>query len=180
MKIFAMCSDAMRRTIVPKRRIAFFEPRCLAAVTALLSLGILSGCGGTDRPEVVPVSGTVTFNDEPVAGATVRFLADGAPRPATGVTAEDGTFQLTTYEPNDGAVPGTHRVTVTKSPEQAEPPAAVTDLESDAYTDAMQQAQKTPRGNGGLPGRYADPGRTDLSIEIRPGEPNKVELELKK
>jgi hypothetical protein len=41
----------------------------------------------------------------------VRFTPAGG-RPATGTIEPDGSFQLTTFEPGDGVVIGTHTVTV--------------------------------------------------------------------
>ena len=73
------------------------------------------GCGGSSgRPDLVAVQGTVTFKGSPVEGATVTFYSDKAPRPANGVTNSSGKFQLTTYDTNDGAVPGEHTVSIAK------------------------------------------------------------------
>ncbi|MEO1980513.1 MAG: hypothetical protein ABGZ24_08345, partial [Fuerstiella sp.] len=55
-----------------------------------LSLVIMTGCGGSDRPATYPVSGSVLYNGEPVAGASVSFWAEGAARAATGVTTAEG------------------------------------------------------------------------------------------
>ena len=53
------------------------------------------GCGGKDR--LVRLEGIVTLNDEPVEGAIVSFLPDEAGgRFASGTTAKDGSFRLTT------------------------------------------------------------------------------------
>src|SRR5262245_55739232 len=88
-------------------------PRSLA-VPLLIGAGclLLLGCAGSDRPAIAPVRGRITFRGEPVGGATVTFLCTGAPRPAFGTTDAAGDFQLTTFEPNDGAVIGTHVVTI--------------------------------------------------------------------
>ena len=82
----------------------------------LLVIGSLTvmGCGGDGLPKRVPVSGTVTHQGKPVIGATVSFHGQGAPRVASGVTDDSGKFTLTTYNPNDGAIPGSHTVTVVK------------------------------------------------------------------
>lgn len=149
----------------------------VAAATVLAS----PGCTGSDRPEVVPVSGRVTYRGEPVVGATVSFLAEGASRPATGMTGDDGSFRLTTFEPDDGAIPGTHRVTVTKPSTEAEAAVTVADLESEEYRRAMADAAKNPpkRDNGGLPPKYADLRATDLAIEVKSGAANEFPIELR-
>ena len=60
---------------------------------ALLAVG---GCGsGSD---LAPVSGTVTYKGQPVAGATVVFMGDGNTRPATAITAADGSYSLMTLD----------------------------------------------------------------------------------
>ena len=86
-------------------------------VCCLLGLAHVSlvGCGGVDdRPRVYPVSGTIMYKGDPVEGANVSFFTDAAPRAATGVTKADGTFQLSMFGANDGAMAGAHTVTVTK------------------------------------------------------------------
>jgi len=83
-------------------------------VASCLAIAFVMGCGGTNRPETVPISGLVTFNGEPVNGATVTFYPENG-RPASGRTDSEGVYQLTTFEPNDGALPGTHRVAIIKT-----------------------------------------------------------------
>jgi hypothetical protein len=84
---------------------------------------VLIGCGGKG---VTPVRGVITLEGTPVAGATVVFMPedqDGR-RPASGFTSSDGTFQLTTYKPNDGALPGKYRVLIQKTEAAKDPGAA--------------------------------------------------------
>ena len=86
----------------------------------LIALPLVVGCGSRgDQMEVYPVKGKVMYNGAPAAGATVTLIglteevrAKKAPIP-TGQVQADGTFQLTSYEPNDGAPPGEYRVTIT-------------------------------------------------------------------
>ena len=70
-----------------------------------------SGCG---RPELVPISGTVLFQGQPVDGANVSLYTPGAARNASGMTDSAGRFTLTTFEPGDGAIPGEHKILVCK------------------------------------------------------------------
>ncbi len=81
-----------------------------------LAISVLTGCGGADssRPDLIPISGSVLYNGTPVAGATVTFWHAEAPRAATGVTDAEGKYQLTMYEPYDGAIAGENIITVTK------------------------------------------------------------------
>ena len=79
----------------------------------LLAVAMLIGCGD-GRPKRVSVTGTVTYQNKPVEGARVTFVCTGA-RPASSTTDSEGRFQLGTYGLDDGAVLGTHAVTVVKT-----------------------------------------------------------------
>jgi hypothetical protein len=72
---------------------------------------VLTGCGG---PTLVPVSGTVTLNEQPLAGAYVRFepVGGGLELASTGVTDGAGRYTLACGD-KAGAVPGTHRIQLT-------------------------------------------------------------------
>ena len=83
----------------------------------LFSLAMLCcmalGCG--QQPTAYVVHGMVVFPDgRPLTKGTVEFEAIGQPKPitASGEIASDGTFQLGTFLPKDGAVAGQHRVAV--------------------------------------------------------------------
>ncbi len=72
------------------------------------------GCGGpapTGAP-TSPVKGRVTFQGKPVTKGTITFEPEGAGKEASGEIQADGTFVLTTYKKDDGAVLGNHRVSV--------------------------------------------------------------------
>ena len=82
-------------------------------IAALVTLTI--GCSkGPAGPKTAPASGKVTYKNLPVEGATVSFVGDGKTAPAIAITDAAGEFILTTSRSGDGAVPGKHRVTVTK------------------------------------------------------------------
>src|SRR5262245_54216591 len=86
------------------------------AVVALC-LAFVAGCGdsgGPPKPKVYKVSGSVALDGAPVVGATVTFWCEESPKPATGITDKDGKFQLSTYDLNDGAIAGDHKITVVK------------------------------------------------------------------
>jgi hypothetical protein len=73
----------------------------------------LAGCGA-GRPAVVPTTGQVFINGQPLTGrhGFVRVEPAGA-RPAIGqIDERDGTFTLTTFVAGDGCAPGTHPVAV--------------------------------------------------------------------
>lgn len=87
-------------------------------VLTLVSIVGVAGCGGGSGFKVVPVSGTVTLDGEPLANATVTFLpqATGAPDagPASvGETDASGKFTLKTGGGEIGAVVASHQVMIT-------------------------------------------------------------------
>lgn len=85
----------------------------MAALSALLLVG-LSGCGGevSGQKDTASVQGTVTYQGQPLTTGTVFFVPAGGGPTAEGQIREDGTFELTTYEEGDGAVPGQHGVMI--------------------------------------------------------------------
>jgi hypothetical protein len=125
----------------------------------MLLVGLaLAGCSG----KTAPVEGRVKFQDgsdvSVLAGYEVSFqLADGKTS-SVGQIAPDGTFKLSTFGADDGAVPGQHRVAITppQSPDPDKPP------------------QKPA-----IPAKYGDFNTSGLTAEIKPGR-NPVELELQR
>lgn len=83
----------------------------------LLLLGIAAGCGPADQVKVYPVKGTVKFQGQPMkGGGSIAFYPTGGQVGATpgGEIKEDGTYELMTYKPGDGSMPGDYRVVITQ------------------------------------------------------------------
>ena len=80
---------------------------------------LFAGCGvDANRPRVVPVSGKVSQKGKPLTAGEIVFIPAGGANGsgghiATGQIGSDGTYRLTTFNTGDGAVLGTHKVTVT-------------------------------------------------------------------
>lgn len=87
------------------------KPRsCRINAWSVVLLTAAAGCGGL---KLHPVSGRVTLDDKPVAGAAVMFQpAEGGPV-AHAVTDAEGRYTLETTN-RAGAPAGLHLVTVTK------------------------------------------------------------------
>lgn len=88
------------------------RPTFIAFCLAIVPL--LSGCGS--GPRLYPVTGKVTLDGAPVAGAAVTFVPDPAKGNtlkiiATGQSGPDGTFTLKT-EGDAGAPAGWYQVSV--------------------------------------------------------------------
>ena len=89
-----------------------FSGWSFVCVAALLSVAapFVAGCGDGQRGRV-HVSGQVLIDGKPLTVGTVGFVPTDA-RAAFGSIGADGRFTLTSFEPGDGVVPGTHRVSV--------------------------------------------------------------------
>ena len=128
----------------------------------LLTLVVmLVGCGQRGNSEVVPVDGTVSLNGKPLDSGLITFWPEGG-RTAKGYIQADGTFILGTYTDTDGAIPGTHKVTITnvsdKLPEMPD---------FDAPLQQPKPASKPP-----IPLVYANPSSSGVSYEVKQGEDN--------
>jgi hypothetical protein len=131
---------------------------CLQTTSAriawvVLSAALLSGCGGSG-PEVAPVSGRVTLDGAPFAGARIRFQPEaGGGSPSYGAADRDGNYVLGYKRNIQGAQPGIHTVTI----------------------------QAGAGGEGStplkLPARYNT--QTELRKEVKSGEDNTIDFELK-
>lgn len=86
-------------------------------ILIVFAVTFASGCGGAGYNEV-PVSGQVTYNGQPLANIHVSFQPiakdkSGFGPGSFGRTDQEGHFELRTVYPDaPGAVPGTHRVTI--------------------------------------------------------------------
>jgi len=87
-----------------------FAPFLTALLLVIPWLVIAAGCGPS-RPEVAKVKGKVTFQGKPVTSGQVIFWPETG-RSARGKINPDGTYILTTFDSEDGAVLGNHIVTI--------------------------------------------------------------------
>jgi hypothetical protein len=93
----------------------------LSLVSLACAVICVVGCSGGDgepRLPTVKVKGKLYVDDKPYGGCRLNFAptdtqADKSkpqPRQATAKVADDGTFELTTYEPGDGVPAGKYNV----------------------------------------------------------------------
>ena len=162
--------------------------RCLGGMLAVLAAGIFVGCGGGSSSKV-KVAGTLTWDDgTPIAQAQVDFIPvakDGMG--ASGFTEKDGSFELTTSNSGDGALPGDYKVVVSKRVGDVgggKPPAVVDPKE---FARMMEEFAKKAASKGALkstakseiPAIYSTKETTTLKWKVESGGP-RVELKLKK
>jgi len=139
-------------------------------MVSVLVAGVLTlaGCSGgpSDTPPLAKTIGRVTIDGEPLTQGSVQFTpyaAKGtAGRMALGAIQEDGTFEMMTIFPGDGAQVGFHRVAIECSESQPFDPANPT----------MNDAKSL------IPIRYSDPEMSGIEVEVKADEPNEFTFEL--
>lgn len=82
----------------------------IAKLAPLFGLLLLVGCGES-RQDLVPVSGQVLIDGQPLKYGVVRFIPDNG-RPSGGQLDQNGKFSLTCYDPGDGVAPGRQQIEV--------------------------------------------------------------------
>jgi arylsulfatase A-like enzyme len=103
--------------------------------------------------DVVPVTGIITLDGQPLAGAHVVFFPSSG-RPAVGVTDDSGRFTLSTYEETDGALPGRHNV-------------------------AIQFDATRPDRRLIVPAKYSNPETSGFRVQVKPGGANEFAFDLR-
>jgi hypothetical protein len=118
-----------------------------------------------------PVTGTVTYQNAPVADADVTLSPasdDAKAKPARGKTDSNGKFKVMTYfAPGDdraGALPGKYKVTVQKIPA------------SDGIVDPYKPGATVPKNQ--LPVKYEKATTTPFEHEVSAAA-KELPLELK-
>ncbi|GAB5401783.1 MAG: hypothetical protein Aurels2KO_00140 [Aureliella sp.] len=151
---------------------------------ALLSVGLLLtiGCApGDTNPPTFEVTGTVTYKNKPVEGATVVLVAtDPSGQGAVGNTDANGVYKVGTFGEGDGAVAGSYQVKVFKYPMTAEPPNDGDDVmteeeEEDEYGGVEEDE---PEARNELPAKYEDAARSGFEVTVV-DSPVTLDLDLK-
>jgi hypothetical protein len=120
------------------------------------SLALATGCGDGG---VHPVEGLVTWKSgapaKELAGSLVFFELSETQTSSTGTIQEDGSFQLTTYQPNDGAPAGEHTVLILE-----------------VGRKSLGGPDSTAIAPSKIDTRYATPATSDLRATVKPGKNN--------
>jgi hypothetical protein len=140
----------------------------MARILAAILCTVAIGCGPKER-EIAPVSGTVTLDGQPLAGANVAFIPQATSGTVGHVTSRgrtdaQGKYTLKTADtpPRDGAVVGKHRIQVSTKVSNA----------TAEYTE--DQGGKT--GVERVPAKYNT--HTELSREVPPEGSSEMDFEL--
>jgi hypothetical protein len=73
----------------------------------------IAGCSRGDRPELTEVQGIVTLDGKPLPRATVIFQPMNGGRSSRGLTDSQGKYRLLYLRDIEGAILGSHKVTIT-------------------------------------------------------------------
>ncbi|HAV31590.1 MAG TPA: hypothetical protein DC058_01635 [Planctomycetaceae bacterium] len=130
----------------------------------LLAAVLLAGCSEKPAWEVsYPAAGLLTFRGRPVPNADIVLFPEDSTWPETvrprARTKEDGTFEVWTSEPGDGAPAGSYKVTLVRT-EVGFSKGAVVAKPND------------------LPRKYERPDSSDLRVTIAPGESKVLAISL--
>jgi hypothetical protein len=149
--------------------------RTILRLVPFLLLGLaLAGCG-SGRVSVYPVKGKITLDGKTMkGGGTIAFIPLGRQegKAAGGEIAEDGSYQLTTYQPGDGSMAGEFRVVILQT----------TDKEPEATPDGKiaAKATATVKLEDRIPHVYGDGQNSPLKAKVEAKSDNELNFELKK
>jgi hypothetical protein len=116
-------------------------------------------------PEMAPVQGVVYYNDEPLPYGSIMFQPERG-QPATGKIQPDGSFEMASFQPGDGATVGTQKVRVNCYSSQA--PGEL----------AKPVVGERSLGKLLIPQQYTSFDASNLSAEVRPGDNEPFEFRL--
>jgi len=128
---------------------------------SFLLIACATGC--SRGPEIVPVSGKVLYNGEPLKFGGVMFQPNSG-QPARAAIQPDGTFVLTTDSLSDGATVGRNRVRVTCYDSQ--------------NPNAAPSEGEAALGRLLIPKKYTDIDTSGIEIDIPRGGKSDIVIEL--
>ena len=127
-------------------------------------LALVLVCACTKSPPLYKVKGKASYRGKALTTGTVAFHHTDARSPmVTGDIHADGTFELTTKRPGDGAVPGEYRVTVTS-------------MLPGKGVEGVDQDYRPPQPL--IPLRFMRLDETPLKATIEPKDSNEIHLSL--
>jgi len=149
--------------------------RHLVQAVTLMCVSFFLGCNLDPGPtahieNVVPVSGMLTYQGQPLEFFQVTFLPTDGRRAATGVTDASGKFTMGTNTAGDGAPPGTHQVAIV----WVGPPAA----EAEGQEQIIDDPSKLPKPKVKIPTKYGNPETSGLTQEVPDRGLSDLKIEL--
>lgn len=154
--------------------------RSLVLIIPFLMCGC-GGGGGLPAGDTGTVSGTVTYNSQPVpAGSTVVFVKQGGGAGVSGNGATDasGNYQLSMRDGNDILV-GVYSVGVAPPPEPELSPEQMMEQGMKEAENAKPSASPAPpeEPTYAFPAKYVSPETSGLKFEVKAGE-NRFDIQM--
>ena len=147
--------------------------KLLSLEIAACGLLVLAAAGcGPSLPETATVGGLVTFNGKPVPAGQIVFYPENG-RPAMSAIDADGRYHLTTFDSDDGAMLGRHRVTIEAkrvSSGPAKPKNMAEEMSGHGFALKVEWL---------APEKYSNLQTSPLTAEVKSGE-NTINFDLSK
>jgi len=139
----------------------------------LLTMLLLTGCGGTDYGPTGKVKGRLTMEGKPLSpGTAVSFMQMEKGFLAFGLTDAEGRFEVKSW--NDGEMPvGVYKVMIAPPASAPPPPQNYTAEELFENPDLADPVVKAE-----FPQKYRDTQTSGLEFQIQTGE-NSFDIDLK-
>ena len=156
---------------IPLRNRAFMHARCLliAGLWPLVANGCSGNRGTAETLKTVSVSGTLTYQGQPLESYRVSFYPEKGDRASSGLTDASGKFTVGTNREGDGAPPGKYKLVVAwVAPQSA-------DTTSDVPID---DPSKLPKPKVKIPDKYGSPEKSGLTQEVPSGGLRDLKLNL--
>ena len=141
---------------------------------------VLTGCSNSSRAPTYPVTGTVTSQGKPVAGAAITFVPTGEEgEAASAITDSVGKYALTTWQAGDGARPGDYRVKVSKQEQTTvDPSKMVKNLSIEEEQKIYVESKKPPPPAKSLiPRKYQDDQASGLVHKVEK-KPTTIDIKI--
>ncbi len=150
--------------------------RWVAASTLSVVSAALSGCG--DGSPYAPVSGQLSYHGKPVEGASVMLRPVGEGRPAWAKTDSEGRFDLQTAKAGDGALIGSHKVSITAvKPVKPSGPFDPDNEQAELLAELHNASRRRYKREWIIPEKFSNPSTSGLTFEVVRGE-NTLVLDL--
>ena len=155
------------------------------SILALAAGGLLfatAGCGGGPEmpeniPPLTPTTITVTYNGEPVEGASIVLAPESGEFPAAGLTDASGTAVMKTEGMYAGVAAGNYLASVTKL-EKVDNNIGTAPTDPAKYAEYQKKLESRKIPKHLVPEKYSSFGTSGLSVAVTEGKPVQETFEL--